>query len=226
MSGMRWLFFDLGNTIVDESEAENYLFVRLGRLIEGRQPIQHPDSVEWMRSLFDSRVVSGYRSLTDYFCSQDLLRTDAARKLLDELNEKYLNLWKPFDDVLEVIPGLAEQYSLGIIANQRAGIRDWLARWRLLNYWKSISISNEMGFNKPNPEMFSLALRSARARPEESVMIGDRLDADIKPAKAFGLRTIRVLRGIWKNTVPLDESETPDASVDSLRSLSRTVINL
>ncbi len=226
MSRIYWLFFDVGNTIVDESSADEYFLARLGKLIESRRPTQSLDSIAWMKSLFDSRVVSGYRSLTDYLCAQKLLQKDEASTVLDELSEKYLSLWKPYDDVFTVVPGLSERYNLGIIANQRAKVRDWLTSWKLISYWKSLAISEELGLSKPNPEIFSLALRFAKARPEESVMIGDRLDADIKPAKALGLRTIRVLRGIWKNTVPMDESEEPDANVNSLQSLSGTVIDL
>ena len=47
-------------------------------------------------------------------------------------------------------------------------------------------------------------------------MIGDRLDNDIRPAKASGWRTIRVLRGFHRVQQPRDDSEEPDFTVSRL----------
>ena len=52
--------------------------------------------------------------------------------------------------------------------------------------------SFENGFSKPNPHVFRmLAFRLERRgiRPEETLVIGDRLDNDIEPARAQGFQT-------------------------------------
>ena len=59
----------------------------------------------------------------------------------------------------------------------------------------------------------------AGCKPEEAVMIGDRLDYDIRPAKELGMRTIRIRQGITKYLSPCYDAETPVYTVNSLSEL-------
>ena len=47
-----------------------------------------------------------------------------------------------------------------------------------------------VGVKKPNPKIFKHALQMAKATAEESVMIGDNLEADIMGALNFGMDAI------------------------------------
>jgi 4-nitrophenyl phosphatase len=49
---------------------------------------------------------------------------------------------------------------------------------------------------KPEPIMFQQALARMGSRPEETVMIGDRLETDILGGQRAGLKTIMVLSGV------------------------------
>ncbi len=51
------------------------------------------------------------------------------------------------------------------------------------------------GLQKPDPKLFSQVLYTAGVAPTRAVMLGDRLDYDVRPAKTAGMRTIWVLRG-------------------------------
>jgi 8-oxo-dGTP diphosphatase/putative hydrolase of the HAD superfamily len=59
-------------------------------------------------------------------------------------------------------------------------------------------VSTETGFTKPVLQIFEIALNQANCKPENTVMIGDRLDNDIIPAKQIGTKTIRVKQGFAK----------------------------
>jgi FMN phosphatase YigB (HAD superfamily) len=52
--------------------------------------------------------------------------------------------------------------------------------------------SADAGVRKPNPEMFRRALVLANSSADKTVMIGDSEEKDILPAKALGMKTIRV----------------------------------
>jgi HAD superfamily hydrolase (TIGR01450 family) len=52
---------------------------------------------------------------------------------------------------------------------------------------------------KPSPLMFRIALRKARCRAEEAVMIGDQLDTDIEGAANAGIDSVLVLTGVDKS---------------------------
>jgi putative hydrolase of the HAD superfamily len=47
-----------------------------------------------------------------------------------------------------------------------------------------------VGVKKPNPKIFNFALDIANANVEESIMIGDSLEADIEGADNIGMDTI------------------------------------
>ncbi len=43
---------------------------------------------------------------------------------------------------------------------------------------------------------FEKAFKSAECHPHNSVMVGDRLDNDIRPAKALGMKTVWIRKGL------------------------------
>jgi putative hydrolase of the HAD superfamily len=103
-------------------------------------------------------------------------------------------LWQPFDEVYRVLDVLkARGYKLGIISNARdaANVDRLIDNAQLRPWFDPIVISANVGVRKPNPRIFQVALDAWRLRPEEVVMVGDMLGADILGAHNAGLR------GIW-----------------------------
>lgn len=45
-------------------------------------------------------------------------------------------------------------------------------------------------------EIFNLALKQAESKPDECVMVGDRLDNDIIPANKIGMKTVWIKQGM------------------------------
>lgn len=72
-----------------------------------------------------------------------------------------------------------------------------------LSFW-----SYENGFSKPDPHVFrilSSRLANYGIRPGEALMVGDRVDNDIAPAKAQGWQTWHVVPPIAANWIQLQE---------------------
>jgi HAD superfamily hydrolase (TIGR01549 family) len=100
------------------------------------------------------------------------------------------------EDVLPCLGRLrADGYRLGIIANQPSQVRTALERDGLVSYFEVWGVSEDLGLQKPDPELFLHALRTAGVEPSRAVMVGDRLDYDVRPARQAGMRTVWVLRG-------------------------------
>ena len=76
--------------------------------------------------------------------------------------------------------------------------------------------SHAVGWQKPHRRIFERALQIAKVRPDETVMIGDRMLADIWGAKRLGMRAV-LRRTIATDQAPVDV--TPDASIDDLTAL-------
>ena len=91
---------------------------------------------------------------------------------------------------------------------------DW-QRVGLADAIDAIVTSHSVGWQKPHRRIFERALELARAAPNEAVMVGDRLDADVWGASRLGIRT--VLRRTSHEQPAVDA--TPDAVIDDLTEL-------
>ena len=60
------------------------------------------------------------------------------------------------------------------------------------------------------------AVRDAGCKPREAVMVGDRIDFDVEPARALGFHTVWVKWGPFRNQTPLRPAQHPDIEVASL----------
>lgn len=175
---VKWIFFDVGSTLVDETEAYDR---RAREMIEG---------TDITFSAFDSK------------------RVELARQGVDGNSEaiKYFGLKKtpwhsedetPFDDTLGTLELLKRRgYHLGVIANQAMGTAQRLDSWGLLKYFDVVAASAELGVAKPNKMIFERAFELAGCQPHNSVMVGDRLDNDITPAKSLGMETVWIRKGL------------------------------
>ncbi|RZE03589.1 haloacid dehalogenase [Streptomyces albidoflavus] len=85
---------------------------------------------------------------------------------------------------------------LGIAGNQtvRAGgiLRDLFSEDVDL-----IGTSDDWGVSKPDPEFFRRVAAVAPAEPGDILYVGDRVDNDLRPGAAAGMRTALVHRGPW-----------------------------
>jgi len=123
----------------------------------------------------------------------------------------------PYDGAIETLRLLSSRYRIGVIANQSPGSEGRLNRWSLLPFISVCVTSAEVGLEKPDPAMFDLALRQAGRTAPEAVMIGDRLDNDIRPARLLGWKTVRVLQGPGRFQSPRDSLDEPDLTVANVK---------
>ena len=93
---------------------------------------------------------------------------------------------------------------------RRQGFAELIGAW---------AISAEVGAEKPDPALFRSLLREAGTTADRVAMVGDRLDRDIAPAKALGMRTVWVLRNEAPDDPTPEQLAVPDAVVHSLEAL-------
>jgi HAD superfamily hydrolase (TIGR01509 family) len=81
--------------------------------------------------------------------------------------------------------------------------------------------SEELGVGKPDPAFFERVLELAeREDPGRVLYVGDRIDNDVLPAAAGGLRTCWLRRGPWGQLQDLpDGAEQPDLVLEGLGEL-------
>lgn len=86
-------------------------------------------------------------------------------------------------------------FLVAIAGNQPAGA---VAQLSALSFEADFIVSShDMGVSKPSPDFFSGLLRRVQADSGQVMYIGDRVDNDILPARATGMRTAFLRRGPW-----------------------------
>ena len=95
------------------------------------------------------------------------------------------------DGCIELLDYLHSKYSLHIITNGFEEVQyKKLSNSNLLKFFDKIITSEAAGYKKPNAEIFYYALEQSGASINESVMIGDDLNTDVKGAVGFGMPCI------------------------------------
>jgi putative hydrolase of the HAD superfamily len=122
-----------------------------------------------------------------------------------------------FPESERVLTELSARYRLALITDGAPGIQRAKIRGsKLGRFFGTIMVSGEVGFGKPNPEIFKLTLDALEAAPPESVMVGDSLSRDVGGARAAGIRTVWVDR---RNRPIASNDPKPDIQVADLRTL-------
>jgi len=125
-----------------------------------------------------------------------------------------------YPDALECVAAARRAgLAVGVAGNQPAGIEQVLSAAGLEADF--VASSAAWGVSKPDPEFFVRLISEACVPAERILYVGDRLDNDVAPARAAGMRTVFVRRGPWGYLHALkDEASLADLRVDSLRELS------
>jgi HAD superfamily hydrolase (TIGR01662 family) len=84
---------------------------------------------------------------------------------------------------------------VGIAGNQTSRAGEILRKMDLPA--DMIATSDDWGVSKPDPGFFRALADMAPCAPGDLVYVGDRIDNDLMPAKAVGMRTVFIRRGPW-----------------------------
>src|SRR5436190_11281270 len=161
-------------------------------------------------------VADQYRAearLSDWEVPEELEYTPLVRRLLsnagvlvdDSELERYLlaehEAWAPARRPASMSQALLDALrdrglKTGLVSNTMEPrwllLRD-LAEQRLDERLDVVVFSSDLGIRKPRPEIFLRALDELRVAPERVLFVGDRLDADVRGARAVGMRTVQAM---------------------------------
>ena len=212
----RWVFFDLGNTIIDETDAVWDRVQRVSTAARGLGYKAVSPGVLYERLVraageFRERPIAGALDASG-------VSGEHARQLLGACRYDS-SLEKLYPSAIPILQECSKRTRVGYIANQSPGLRERLAKSGVSEYFESGADSGSSPFYKPQPQIFEEALSNAGCGPGDAVMIGDRIDNDIAPARKLGFRTIRVRQGYLSMQAPRNEIETADVTVEGLEQL-------
>ena len=195
------LFFDLDHTLWDFDKnsdltffkilKKNNLNIDVSKFLNSYHPINRK-YWELYRENKVSKADLRYYRLSDTFKK---LNYDINDNLINQLAIDYIEHLSDFNhlipDTLIVLNSLKSNYKMHIITNGFKEVQKRkLEKSKLIQYFDSVTISEDVGVKKPHKLIFDHALTAANANVENSVMIGDNFNADILGALGVGMKAI------------------------------------
>jgi FMN phosphatase YigB (HAD superfamily) len=213
--GIRAVVFDVGETLVDETrpwgEWADWLgvprltmFAVLGGVIARGE--EHQRAAQIVRPNVDVAAASARR--------REVMATPWVH--VDDL----------YPDALPALRALREAgYRLGVAGNQPLETERVIADLGVP--LDLVATSAGLGVAKPDPAFFSRVAEALDLEPGLIAYVGDRVDNDVRPAAAAGMRAIFIRRGPWAFLQATD-GPPPEASatIDSLLELPEVLARL
>lgn len=208
---LKYIFFDIGYTLVNEDKVWEQRCKEQAETEEAKNIGLTPDVI------YQDIVQASLQHLPQY-------RTVVKKYNFSEVAPYRHELETLYEDALPALAELSKYYSLGIIANQTDGLSERLRGWGIDNYFSLIISSWDYQVMKPEKQIFQIALEKANCHPQEALMVGDRLDNDIYPAKALGFQTAWIKNGFGGMQSAISDEYKPDYEISSLKELVDIII--
>jgi HAD superfamily hydrolase (TIGR02253 family) len=227
------VLFDLDDTLYDFSSIEEFglkesyqkllgfgckisyeEFIKI--YLEGKEDIKEAlqgTASAHDRILFFQRLVEKIYGKTE---------PEIALELFNSFWEIIFQKMKPFDDSLSVLKSIQDAgLRIALVSDHTTDIQ--LRKIDVLgfsDYFNFIATSEEAGKDKPNREIFELALHKLSLKPEDVVMVGDIPERDIAGAKRAGIESI-----LYNTTnKPIhNKEEEPDHKITKLEEILKIV---
>jgi YjjG family noncanonical pyrimidine nucleotidase len=200
-SNINHIFFDLDHTLWDFDKNSEFAFERIfneNKIDIDLKDFLHyyiPTNVKYWEMYRKDEITQSelrYGRLKETF---DLINYKTDQATIDFFSHQYIEYLPKFTELfegaLETLNYLSSKYHLHIITNGFQDVQDKkMSNSNIKHYFKTITNSEIAGVKKPNPIIFEHALKKASATKEESIMIGDCLEADVAGAINFGMKAL------------------------------------
>ena len=225
MINIEHVFFDLDHTLWDFEKNSDLTFEKVFKKqqintdLNSFLEVYRPINLEYWRLFRDEKVSKKelrYGRLKKAFDSINYTISD---DLIDTIAIEYIEYLSDFNHLFEgtfeILDYLKDKYQLHIITNGFEEVQHKkMKSSKLLPYFDAIITSESVGVKKPNPKVFHHALKVANANQENSIMIGDSLEADIFGAINIGMPAIYCN---FNNDVKTSDSYTSITSLLELK---------
>ena len=200
------VLFDLDNTLLDFDRAEHEALRQTLLHLCGYAP-------EEMLRRYNAINRAQWKLLEQGKLTRHEVKLRRFALLFDEFDIR-VSVKKGAEEVLKT---LAPCYGLYIVTNGTASVQQGRIGSAGLRQWvRDIFISEEIGFDKPNPAYFEACFaRIPGLQRQKTVIVGDSLSSDIQGGKNAGIGTIWFHPG----KTPRENGPVPDHEIAALREL-------
>ncbi|MCX7830974.1 MAG: HAD family hydrolase [Acidobacteria bacterium] len=194
MKNIKWLFFDLFDTIVYVDEEIYYKGKREAAELAG---IDADDFISAWRSTSEDALLGKlkdpFQRATEALKRMGITDRHISAKIAIYDIETLQRCVSFYDGATETLSVLREKgFNLALLSNATATTAFILAPLHLRDRFDQLILSYEIGLKKPDPQFFKIALERTNAKKEESIFIGDGANRELDAAREAGILTIRI----------------------------------
>lgn len=193
MAKCRFIFFDVGNTLLFPNRARILAPLPKNRHppLEAWQALERRTKQEFDQGLMEGRVDHGFWWTFHTYLLQDLDALDeGVRDALVKNTQDSSNWDQILPGTRDTLVRLRKEYAIAVISNSDGKIDAVLERCGILDCFQSITDSGNVGYEKPHSAIFEAALREMKARPAESLYVGDIYSVDYVGARKAGMQAV------------------------------------
>ncbi len=216
MASLEAILWDVGGPILDEDEMyvtwERGIFetfrTHFDRTITDAE---FADAKEWA---IQSYAPYSFRAMLYQLCNRDEDLLSKVERAFWPSVPSHSAIINP--GIKELLVDLSAKVPMAIVANQLKGLPERLQSLGLDKCFRHVISAGEYGLYKPDLRVFQHALEKLNVAPHSALMVGDRLDNDVVPAKLLGIKTLFLNCGWYENQKVRLPNEQPDYTVRSV----------
>lgn len=140
---------------------------------------------------------------------------DFNRTLFDPEKQRLL------EGVNLLLPKLARNYKLALFSTGGDSREQLIKNLGIEKHFREILVVSEKG----KLHLLSLA-EGLNCRPEELLVVGDRVKSEVALAKSLGIKTVWLKKGRFASESPADQNEEPDFIIQELEDLPKILKQL
>lgn len=230
-TAVRAVLFDVGGPLDTEVECERLIDAdtraALTAVGKGVSDAEYDAAAAWAVASF---APSTYHAIIYRLCGSDSEAARLAALRVDSGSEPR----RSARGGIELRPGIAallerlaaRGVALGLATNHPGSILFDLERAGIGRFFGQRVNQARHDFRKPDVRLFLAECEALGVEPGECIMVGDRVDNDIVPAKLLGMQTVLFRTGRHIAQQPRSWDEAPDVEVWDTAQLERAIDRL
>jgi HAD superfamily hydrolase (TIGR01662 family) len=193
MAKCRFIFFDVGNTLLFPNRARMLAPLPEDRhpSLEAWQALERRTKHEFDQGLLEGKVDQSFWWTFYTYLLQGLNALDnGLRNTLVENTQNSANWDQILPGTREALERFRKQYAIAVISNADGKIDAVLRRCGIVDCFQSITDSGHVGHEKPHLAIFAAALGEMKADATESLYVGDVYSVDYVGARQAGMQAV------------------------------------
>jgi HAD superfamily hydrolase (TIGR01549 family) len=209
---IKTILLDFNNTLTFVDSEKKKEVMESFNITPGENEMRHE-----IYLIYSKGIIKSDEEYLNYLQSVLKRKSPLTIKYLDSIHETE----EIRKSTIELLIKLKQSYKICLVANN---VRSWvikkLKKYNIDKFFNEIIISSDIGIRKPDPRIFTYALKKINSKPEECIFISDELNEDLTGAKILGIKTV------WTKREKEKQTFQPDFTINSLEELEKILERL